>query len=158
MNAIPKSIGNGLMSKINRELVILVGMQGSGKTFYCQAQLSTYERNSQDDGPRTYPGIVRRLHELLLEGVPKIVIDRTNPMVEQRRMFAEMARAAGYYLKIVYFDIPEEICRDRIRNRKEHPTLVEGQMEPAITAYESRLNMPQAGECDELIVLRRNGE
>jgi len=100
-----------VMSKKNRELVILVGMPGSGKTYYCGHCLSGHTRLSQDEGPRSYGGIVRKLHEMLVEGIPGIVIDRTNPRREQRKTFAEMARAAGYYLRIVYFDIPEGICR-----------------------------------------------
>jgi predicted kinase len=94
---------------------------------------------------------------LLLDGVPRIVIDRTNPMREQRKRFAEMARAAGYYLKIVYFDVPAEICRERIRNRKGHPTLAEDRMEEAIAEYKSRLNEPKAEECDELLVVGEIG-
>ena len=119
------------MSEKNRELIILVGMQGSGKTCYCQKFLPNYQRISQDEGLRTFGNVVSRLHELLLEGAPKIVIDRTNPMRRQRKKFAEMARAAGYFLKIIYFDVPEEICRERIRNRKDHPTLSEDKMEQA---------------------------
>ena len=76
------------MSQKNRELVILVGMQGAGKTYYGKKSLRDYERISQDEGPRSYPGVVRRLHELLLAGVPRIVIDRTNPMRGQRKKFA----------------------------------------------------------------------
>lgn len=146
------------MNDKDRVLVILVGMQGSGKTHYCQTELSAHVRISQDDGPRTYPGIVRRLHELLMEGVPKIVIDRTNPMRAQRKEFAEMARSAGYYRRIVYFDVSEKICRNGILNRKDHPTLAEEKMEEAISKYRSRLDVPQAGECDELIVIRRKSE
>ena len=44
------------MSQMNRELVILVGMQGAGKTYYCENFLRDYERVSQDEGPRSYPG------------------------------------------------------------------------------------------------------
>ena len=141
------------MSQMNRELVILVGMQGAGKTYYCENFLRDYERISQDEGPRSYPGVVRRLHELLLEGAPRIVIDRTNPMPEQRKAFAEMAKAAGYYVKTVYFDVPVEICQERIRNRKGHPTLAADRMKEAIATYQSRLNEPKPDECDELVVI-----
>ncbi len=145
------------MSSENRELVILVGMQGSGKTLYCQTALSNYERLSQDDGPRRFPGILRRLQELLGNGVRRIVIDRTNPMRCQREQFAALAREAGYYVKIVYFDIPEEICRERIRRRRGHPTLELGQMHVAIARYASDLEIPSAEECDELVVRRELG-
>jgi predicted kinase len=143
------------MSEKTRELVILVGMQGSGKTYYCKSELPGHERISQDEGPRRYPGVLRRLQELLRDGAPRIVIDRTNPMRRQRQEFVAVARAAGYRVKIVYLDIPEEKCRERIRTRRGHPTLAEDQMRVAIARYLSTLDLPTSEECDELIV-RRN--
>lgn len=136
----------------NREVVILVGMQGAGKTFYCETELPAYERISQDEGPRTYTGILLRLKELLGKGVPLIVIDRTNPARYQRDEIGALARAAGYHVKIVYFDIPAETCRERILQRKEHPTLAEDRMNEAMALYMSRLNIPTPDECDELII------
>lgn len=65
------------MPKEERELVILVGMPGSGKTYYCQHLLGDHSRISQDEGPRRFEGIVRKLQEMLTEGVRAIVIDRT---------------------------------------------------------------------------------
>ncbi len=141
------------MSLKNHELVILVGMQGSGKTYYCEHSLREHKRISQDEGPRSYPGVLKRLHGLLIDGEQRIVVDRTNPMREQRKAFAEMARAAGYYVKIVYFNIPENVCRERICCRKGHPTLAQDRMEEAIAGYRSRLNVPKADECDELVVV-----
>lgn len=137
----------------NRELIILVGMQGSGKTRYCKKYLHNYERISQDEGPRNYSGVVQRLHELLIEGKSGIVIDRTNPMRKQRRRFINMAKDAGYFVKIIYFDVPEDICKERIRNRENHPTLAADRMEKAIAQYLSRLDVPSSEECDELTVV-----
>ena len=140
-----------------QELVILVGMQGSGKTFYCGTALPDYVRLSQDEGPRRFSGIIRRLQELLGGGVPRIVIDRTNPMRRQREELGALARDAGYHLKIVYFDIPVEICRERILNRRGHPTLQVNQMHAAIARYISNLDVPTEAECDELIIRRESG-
>jgi predicted kinase len=147
-----------VMSMKNRELLILVGMQGSGKTYYCEHFLSDYGHISQDEGPRSYEGIVKKLHGMLIEGMPRIVIDRTNPMREQRKKFAEMGRSAGYFVRIVYFDIPEEICRERIRCREGHPTLSSDKMGEAIAAYKYRLDVPTADECDELAVQNTDSE
>jgi predicted kinase len=141
------------MFQNDREVIILVGMQGAGKTFYCETVLPNYKRISQDEGPRSYRGIVLRLEELLREGVPRIVIDRTNPMRHQRQQFAELARAAEYRLKIIYLATPVEICRERIRNRKGHPTLASDKMQEAMALYTSRLNIPVPEECDELVVI-----
>jgi predicted kinase len=141
------------MGNEDREVVILVGMQGAGKTHYCRIVLPDYQRISQDEGPRTYRGVLLQLDRLLHEGAPRIVIDRTNPMRSQRREFAALARAAGYRVKIVYFDIPMAICRERIRQRKTHPTLGQDRMNEAIAQYVSRLDIPTAEECDELIMV-----
>jgi predicted kinase len=137
------------------ELVILVGMQGAGKTYYCETVLSDYERISQDEGPRAYPGILLRLRELLDKGAPRIVIDRTNPRRHQREDFAVLARGAGYRLKIIYLDAPADICRERILKRQGHPTLTAARMQPAIARYSSDLDIPTSDECDELQVLCR---
>jgi predicted kinase len=75
-------------------------------------------------------------------------------MPEQRKAFTEMAKAAGYYVKTVYFDVPVEICQEIIRNRKGHPTLGADRMKEAIAAYQSRLSAPKPDECDELVVVR----
>ena len=141
------------MDQADKELIVLVGMPGAGKTHYCETVLPNYERVSQDEGPGTFAGILRRLRKLMDEGQPRIVIDRTNPMRNQRKEFAALARAAGYRLKIVYFDTAEDVCRERIRNRKGHPTLAVDRMDMAIYRYDSSLNIPTAEECDELVVL-----
>lgn len=142
------------MPQNGREVVILVGMQGCGKTYYSKTALPDYQRISQDEGPRTYPGVLRKLEDLLREGASRIVIDRTNPMRYQREKFAGLARAAGYRVKIVYFDVPEKTCREQILKRKEHPTLTEDRMDQAIARYVSALDIPTPEECDELIVRR----
>ena len=62
-------------------------------------------------------------------------------------------QGAGYRVRIIYFDTPVETCRERICNRKGHPTLARDKMEQAIATYKSRLDAPKAEECDELIVI-----
>jgi predicted kinase len=141
------------MPKEDRELLILVGMPGSGKTYYCQHFLGDHARISQDEGPRRFEGIVRKLRGMLTEGVRAIVMDRTNPGREQRKTFAEMARAAGYRVKIIHFDIPEQVCEKRIRRRKGHPTLGADRMAEAIAAYQRNFEPPSADECDDLLVV-----
>jgi predicted kinase len=95
------------------------------------------------------------LEELLREGAPRIVVDRTNPMRYQRRQFAEFANAAGYRVKIVYSATPVEVFRERIRNRKGHPTLAPEKMLAAMAQYDSRLEISGLEECDELVVIRK---
>lgn len=142
------------MTKADRELVILVGMPGSGKTTYCQTVLTDYVRISQDDGPHTYHGVLRQLGELIFCDESRIVIDRTNPNRHQRHEFAAIAHQAGYRVKIVYFDIPEGTCLKRIRSRSGHPTLRADRMQKAMATYRANLTVPTAEECDELVIVR----
>ena len=135
------------------EVVILVGMQGAGKTHYCRRALSGHVRLSQDEGPRTYAGVRRRLGEMLDAGAERIVIDRTNPLASQRREFVRLARARGRRATIVYFDVPRAVCEQRIRQRTTHPTLGEAKMHEAIANFLRHLTVPTADECDELLVV-----
>ena len=138
----------------SRELVILVGMPGSGKTTYCQTHLADYRRLSQDEGPRTFGGVLQALEILLAKGERRIVIDRTNPDRAQRLIFAQAARRRDYRVRIIYFDIARQACQDRIAARSDHPTLEATKMNEAIAAFLSRLDPPATDECDELIVVK----
>ena len=137
-----------------KEVIILVGMQGSGKTHYCHNVISDYVRISQDEHLGTYAKVMRGYQKLLDEGVDKIVIDRINPYRLQRQRFVELARARGYRTKIIYFDLPRELCERRIVARREHPTLGAGKMHEAINHFISCLDLPSEEECDELVVIR----
>lgn len=138
----------------DRELVILVGMQGCGKTTYCHESLSGHARLSQDEGPRRFEGIVAALRKMVERGEPRIVIDRTNPLLHQRQVFTDLARQAGYRARIIYFDIPAEECIRRIEARTDHPTLDPASMHYAIARYREHLTVPDASECDEVVVIR----
>ncbi len=136
-----------------KEVVILVGRQGAGKTRYCQTALSVHTRVSQDEGPRQFERLFRRYRRRLDQGVERIVIDRTNPARRQRKLFADAARAHGYRVKIIHFNAPRDVCEKRIVQRAGHPTLTPEKMRHAIDGYERQLDIPTEEECDELVVI-----
>lgn len=137
-----------------KDVVILVGRQGAGKTLYCQTDLPNHLRVSQDEGPKRFERLFRRYVLLLDEGTDRIVIDRTNPTRLRRKLFAEAARSHGCHVKIVYFDVTREVCERRIGLRENHPTLGLEKMHEAIAHYEDRFEMPTEDECDELVIVR----
>ncbi len=141
-----------------KEVVILVGMPGSGKTHYCLTMLPEHVRLSQDEGPRLFAGVFRRYLQLLEAGVERIVIDRTNPIATQRAQFIAAARQSGYRAKIIYFDVPRDLCQQRISDRTSHPTLDAQRMDQAIQHYLNRLDVPRKEEVEELTVLRPKEE
>ena len=136
------------------EVVILVGMPGSGKTHYCQTVLPQHVRLSQDEGPRQFAGVFAQYLRLLEAGTERIVVDRTNPMVAQRAQFVGAARRRGYRVRIVHFDTPRAVCEQRIHDRPNHPTLDAQRMAQAISRYLSVLDPPTPQEADELVVVR----
>jgi predicted kinase len=141
-----------------KEVVILVGMPGAGKTHYCLTELAEHVRLSQDEGPRFFAGVFRRYLQLLEGGVERIVIDRTNPMAAQRARFVAAARQHGYRVKIIYFDVPHPLCQERIRDRTSHPTLDAKRMDQAIHHYLDKLDVPKKEEGDALIVVHPKQE
>jgi predicted kinase len=137
-------------------VVILVGMQGAGKTCYCRTELPQHARLSQDDGPRRVETLVNLLGTLLASGVGRIVIDRTNPRREQRERLSELAHASGYRVRMIYFNVPRCVCEQRIAGRDAHPTLDPSRMAEAISRYQRDLDIPTADDCDELMVVQEN--
>lgn len=133
--------------------MILVGMPGCGKTHYCLTALPDHVRLCQDEGPHRFERLFARYLELLDAGAERIVIDRTNPTAARRAQFADPARQRGYRVKIVHFDLPQQLCRQRISDRIGHPTLDAGRMDQAINRYFSVLNPPAPEECNELVVI-----
>jgi predicted kinase len=101
------------------EGIILVGVQGSGKsTFYSRFFSNTHLRISLDlaqSRPRE-----RRLLELCLERRTNFVIDNTNATVAVRRSYIEPALQAGCHLLCYYFvpDVLNAIRRNEGRSGK----------------------------------------
>jgi predicted kinase len=143
---------------MKKEVVILVGMPGCGKTHYCRTALPDHVRLSQDEGPHHFESMLARCRQLLEAGAERIVIDRTNPMAGQRAQFIAAARQHGHRTKIIHFDVPRQLCEQRIRDRTGHPTLGAKSMDQAIDRYLAMLNAPREEECDELVVLHAGPE
>ena len=77
------------------QAVIFIGIQATGKTtFYVQHFLNTHLRISLD--------VLRTRHrearflETCLQTQQRFVVDNTNPTIENRKHYIEMARGAGY--------------------------------------------------------------
>jgi RNA ligase len=134
-----------------KTLVMTVGPQGSGKTTYCEEKLRGYTRVSQDDhGKVNHKNLFR---EALERGDPLVVLDRCNHTRMVRGEYIAMARKAGYFVKIVHFNIDRVVCVKRIAARKSHPTLKPENTEQALNWYFREFQMPSKRECDELVVI-----
>jgi predicted kinase len=102
------------------ELVIFVGLQASGKsTFFRERFAATHEHVSKDLFPNNR-NRNRRQGELigvaLSAGVP-VVVDNTNPTVEDRRTLIELGREHGAKIVGYCFESTVRQCIERNRLR-----------------------------------------
>ena len=94
------------------ELVVFVGLQGSGKsTFYINRFSDTHLRINLDM-LRT-----RRRENAILDASLKVgqrvVIDNTNPTTVDRAMYLQAAKEHHFETVAYYFDVPFETCKKR---------------------------------------------
>lgn len=103
------------------KIIILCGPPGSGKSTYSSLirQPFPFIRISQDEQGRDH---LKLFHEAINSG-QNIVVDRMNFDKKQRARYLLSAKEAGYETEIVVFHVPKEICQERCRARKDHPTI-----------------------------------
>jgi predicted kinase len=97
------------------ELVILIGMQASGKSTFCKERFfDTHVRINLDMlRTRVREG---KLFEACLVARLKVVIDNTNPTPEARRRYIEPAKARGY--RVVGYFLRSELEECCTRNQQ----------------------------------------
>lgn len=98
-----------------QELVVMVGLQGAGKSTIVLSRYSvTHRVVSKDHWPNARRREARQrrvLDELLGEG-HCVVVDNTNPSAVERASLIELGRAHGCKVIAVYVDTPiEEAAR-----------------------------------------------
>ena len=124
----------------------MVGLQGCGKSTWVAGHLAaTHAVVSKDHWPNARRKEARQsrvVAEHLAAG-RSVVVDNTNPRVEDRAPLVELARAAQVPVRAVWLDLPLETCLERnlarqgraqvpvhgvlaTRRRLVPPTLAEG--------------------------------
>ena len=99
------------------EAVILVGVQGAGKsTFYRERFFDTHVRINLDM-LRTR-NRERQLLNACLDAGQSFVVDNTNPKAVDRAKYVEAARAKGFRVVAYFFDVPLRDAMQRNNQRK----------------------------------------
>ena len=135
---------------MEKELIVLIGPIGSGKTTFSKTLQTNFSiRISQDEmGRRAY---LDHFHQAIQEGVPRVIIDRQNFNRDQRSRFVEPARKAGYCITFFEFDWDWDICFSRVTRRKNHPTIERNNpelTEKILHMYQGMYERPEEGEYD----------
>jgi predicted kinase len=103
------------------ELIIFVGLQGSGKTtYYHQNFAATHVHVSKDLMPnaRNREARQRQMIEHALAAGESVVVDNTNPTPAVRQPLIEMGRRHGARVAAYFFDVPVKVAVERNRARQ----------------------------------------
>jgi hypothetical protein len=139
------------------EIVILIGLQASGKTtFYRQVLAGTHEHVSKDNFPNARKRQRRQLRlidEALAAG-HDVAVDNTNPSPQQWQPLIEIARGRG--ARVVGYWFPVDAPGSLERNAARDP----GARVPDVGMYATlkRLRRPSVSDgFDELYAVRFDG-
>ena len=139
------------------ELVVLVGLQGSGKTsFYRERFAATHVLVSKDlfVHNRNRARRQRQLIEEALASGRSVVLDNTNPTVEDRAEPISQARAHG--ARVLGFVFVPDVAAALERNRRREGRARVPDVAIHVTAARLRLPTPEEG-FDALFTVRLTG-
>lgn len=130
-----------------KELILLVGPPGSGKSTYSY-DLKDHTYINQDSQGKE--GHFVNFLAALMDG-NSVIVDRMNFSKEQRDRYLVPAKEAGYKTKIVVFHVSKDICMSRCMMRNDHPTIKnETDAARAINFFFQKYERVQDDEADEV--------
>lgn len=103
------------------ELVVLVGVQGSGKTtHYVDHFAATHVHVSKDrmTSSRNKDVLQREMIEKAFREGRSVVVDNTSPKPDDRAPLVALARAHGARAVAIYFETPVKECVERNKRRE----------------------------------------
>lgn len=110
-------------------IVVLVGLPGSGKSYYVDQRrapvlssddlrgLLIDDPTNQSIHHRVFATLRYLLRQRLELRRPLTYIDATNLTPRERRAYIKMGELYGYAVEAVFFDAPVEVCLERNRGR-----------------------------------------
>ena len=100
------------------EIVLLMGIQGAGKTDLVQSYVDRgYARLNRDLAGGKVDDLTGQLQQLLMEGQKRVVLDNTYPTRVSRAPVVRLAHAAGVPVRCRFLDTPIEEARINVVHR-----------------------------------------
>jgi predicted kinase len=98
------------------EGIIFIGLQASGKSsFFLESFCETHIKLSMDMLKTRHRESI--LLNACIEGKQKLVIDNTNPSINERRKYIEAMKQGGFKVKGYYFESKIQDCLKRNSER-----------------------------------------
>ena len=136
-----------------KTIIIMIGLQGSGKSEYCRRYLSEGFVRVNLDTLHTRVNEWALLERCFSEGAD-IVVDNTNPTRADRERYIAPAKAHGYRVIGIFMESKLRDCiarNERREGKAKVPT-------KAIAATSNRLELPSRAEgFDELWYVHNDG-
>lgn len=93
-----------------KEMIIMCGIQGSGKSTYVETQINPHNYKVLSyDKCKNKNKLMKELTNYM-ENDENIVVDNTNPNNESRKIFIDIGKKYNYFIRCIVIDIPEEIA------------------------------------------------
>lgn len=102
------------------ELVILIGLQAAGKSTFFQTYYAATHKHISKDRLRNNKNRARRQAQLIetaLQAKHSVVVDNTNPTVEERRSLIHVGQLYGAKIIGYYFESTISACLKRNQTR-----------------------------------------
>jgi len=110
-----KEIKGDYEDKMNKEIVIMVGMPGSGKSTFCQNNLSNYHLISGDTY-KTQKKMIEQAEKYIK--TKSVIFDGTNGTIQKRKLYVDFAKNNHLYVKCIWINRPVEMAFEQIKRRK----------------------------------------
>ncbi|KAJ7819940.1 ATP dependent DNA ligase [Mycena olivaceomarginata] len=115
----------GTLDNKSADLFVLVGLPGSGKSWFSQALRARdpkgWSRISQDDS-----GSRASCESEISHAKGRVLLDRCNTAAADRKIWLDLASNWAVSPVCIWFDYDKSLCESRAQMRAEHPTLPPG--------------------------------
>ncbi|OMJ08186.1 Transcription factor [Smittium culicis] len=104
------------------QMLVLVGLPGSGKSVFSNRLTALFKGKN-------------------------VIIDRCNFDEDQRKIWVKIAEETRCPVDALFFDISVKVCKERVTERKGHPTGVEGKFGAEVVArFDKIMSIPKVQE------------